>query len=145
MLGETGRIRWRLHLSAFPRTVYALLATAEGRRRFWAEAAPEVDGSIRFRFANGERLEAPILERRENELFAVEYFDGRPVRFELSRHERGGTDLVLTEEEVPAPEREAQSAGWVAVLLALKAAADFRVDLRNHDAARTWDQGYADG
>jgi hypothetical protein len=35
-------------------------------------------------------------------------------------------------------------AGWVSVLLALKAAADFGVDLRNHDAARTWAQGYCD-
>jgi hypothetical protein len=30
------------------------------------------------------------------------------------------------------------------VLLALKSAADFGVDLRNHDPARTWDQGYAE-
>jgi hypothetical protein len=35
-------------------------------------------------------------------------------------------------------------AGWVSVLLALKAAADFRVDLRSHDPQRTWSQGYAD-
>jgi hypothetical protein len=32
----------------------------------------------------------------------------------------------------------------VSVLLALKAAADFGVDLRNHDPARTWWQGYCD-
>jgi hypothetical protein len=30
------------------------------------------------------------------------------------------------------------------VLLALRSAADFGVDLRNHDLARTWDQGYAE-
>ena len=145
MLGEPGRIHWRLHLSAFPRTVYGLLATAEGRRRFWAEDAREVDGAIHFRFPNGQRLEAPILERREDELFVIRYFDDRVVRFELTRHERGGTDLELTEKDVPDEAREEQLAGWVAVLLALKAAADFRVDLRNHDATRTWDQGYADG
>jgi hypothetical protein len=29
-------------------------------------------------------------------------------------------------------------------LLALKAAADFGVDLRTHDPARTWEQGYAE-
>lgn len=28
--------------------------------------------------------------------------------------------------------------------MALKAAADFGVDLRNHDPTRTWDQGYVD-
>jgi hypothetical protein len=35
-------------------------------------------------------------------------------------------------------------AGWVSVLLALKAAADFGIDLRNHDPARTWNKGYVD-
>ena len=35
-------------------------------------------------------------------------------------------------------------AGWVSVLLTLKAAIDFDVDIRNHDPKRTWDQGYAD-
>jgi len=35
-------------------------------------------------------------------------------------------------------------AGWVSVLMALKAAVDHGVDLRNHDPQRTWDQGYAD-
>jgi hypothetical protein len=34
--------------------------------------------------------------------------------------------------------------GWVSVLMALKAYVDHGVDLRNHDAARTWDQGYCD-
>jgi uncharacterized protein YndB with AHSA1/START domain len=145
MLGEPGRIRWRLHLSAFPSTVYQLLATPQGRRRFWAEDAPERDGVIRFRFANGETLEAPVLERREDERFALRYFDGRVVQFELEVHERGGTDLTFTEEDVPDEVREEQLAGWAAVLLALKVAADFRVDLRNHDASRTWDQGYVDG
>jgi hypothetical protein len=28
--------------------------------------------------------------------------------------------------------------------MALKAAADFGVDLRSHDPARTWDQGFVD-
>jgi len=35
-------------------------------------------------------------------------------------------------------------AGRVSVLLALKAAVDHGVDLRNHDRERTWVQGYAD-
>jgi hypothetical protein len=30
------------------------------------------------------------------------------------------------------------------VLLALKAAVDHGIDLRNHDPRRTWDRGYAD-
>jgi hypothetical protein len=35
-------------------------------------------------------------------------------------------------------------AGWAPVLLALKGAADYGVDLRNHDSGRTWEQGFAD-
>jgi hypothetical protein len=35
-------------------------------------------------------------------------------------------------------------AGWVSVLLALKAAVDFGVDLRNSDPARRWEDGYVD-
>jgi hypothetical protein len=36
------------------------------------------------------------------------------------------------------------AAGWVSWLMAMKAAVDFGVDLRNHDAERTWFDGYAD-
>ena len=35
-------------------------------------------------------------------------------------------------------------AGWVSVLLGLKAWADFGVDLRTHDAARSWAAGFVD-
>ena len=35
-------------------------------------------------------------------------------------------------------------AGWVSVLMAMKAAVDHGVDLRNHDPARSWSDGYAD-
>ena len=34
--------------------------------------------------------------------------------------------------------------GVVSVLLALKAAADFSVDLRNRDPGRRWEDGYVD-
>jgi hypothetical protein len=36
------------------------------------------------------------------------------------------------------------TAGWVFVLMALKASVNFVVDLRNHDSNRTWDEGYAE-
>jgi hypothetical protein len=41
-------------------------------------------------------------------------------------------------------ERSELAAGWVSWLLAMKAAVDFSVDLRNHDPDRTWQYGYAD-
>ena len=40
--------------------------------------------------------------------------------------------------------RSEVTAGWVSVLLAMKAAVDYGVDLRNHDETRTWSSGFAD-
>ena len=38
---DSAIIRWRIHLASPPVQVYQLLATDEGRRRFWAEPAIE--------------------------------------------------------------------------------------------------------
>jgi hypothetical protein len=75
--------------------------------------------------------------------FALDYF-GSPTLFELTSDGRGGTDLNLLAEDVPASDWHEVHAGWVSVLLTLKAAADFGIDLRNHDPVRSWDQGFAD-
>jgi hypothetical protein len=45
---------------------------------------------------------------------------------------------------VPEADRMEVVAGWVSVLMALKATADYGVDLRNHDLGRSWEQGYVD-
>ncbi len=71
--------------------------------------------------------------------FALDYF-GDETRFELAPDGVGGTDVTLTS----SSESREVHAGWVSVLMALKAAADHAVDLRNHDPARTWREGYAD-
>ena len=55
-----------------------------------------------------------------------------------------GTDLRLHETGVPSNAVHENEAGWVSVLMNLKARADHEVDLRNHDRSCTWDQGYAD-
>jgi uncharacterized protein YndB with AHSA1/START domain len=128
-------VRWRLRLASPPDAVYELLATDAGRARFWAESAVERDGAIEWSFASGLTERGEILEREPGRVFAVRYF-GETSRFELAPLD-GGTDLMLTD-------TGAEHAGWVSVLLALKAAADFGVDLRNHDPQRTWEQGYCD-
>ena len=56
----------------------------------------------------------------------------------------GGTDLKLTDSGIPPADRTEVIAGWVSVLIALKGAADFDIDLRCHDPARSWEAGYAD-
>lgn len=137
-------IKRRLHLKSPPSAVYEMLVTDEGRSRFWAEAAVEAGGRVHFRFPNGQRWSGRLLERVAPRRLAVEYIGGSVATFELEDDGRGGTDLTLTDEGVPAADRAEVSAGWVSVLLALKAAVDFGADLRNHDAARTWDAGFVD-
>jgi hypothetical protein len=47
------QIRWRIHLISPPEEVFAALATERGRSSFWAAEAPEYEGVIHFKFANG--------------------------------------------------------------------------------------------
>ncbi len=140
---KPGLIRWRLHLASPPEKVYEALATAEGRARFWAESAPESEGVVTFHFLGHEPHEGRILRREPPVHLAVEYF-GTLVEFTLEPDGRGGTDLALLASEVDEHERMELVAGWVSVLLAMKAAVDFGIDLRNHDPERTWARGYAD-
>jgi uncharacterized protein YndB with AHSA1/START domain len=136
-------IRWRLRLRSAPEAVYDLIATPAGRARFWADAAEEREGLIDFRFSNGQRLASHVLERTRPSRFRLTYFGGSEVTFDLAPVD-GDTDLTLTETGVPPEERAQNEAGWVSVLLTLKAAADFGVDLRSHEPGCTWEQGYVD-
>jgi uncharacterized protein YndB with AHSA1/START domain len=121
-----------------------MVVTDEGRARFWAEAAIETNGIIQFRFPNGQEWRGRILERHPPHRFQVEYFGHSVTTFELADDGTGGTDLTLTDAGVPAADRTEVVAGWISVLLALKAAVDFGVDLRNHGLNRTWDQGFVE-
>ncbi len=137
-------IRWRLHLRSPAAVVYRALATDAGRASFWAESAVEDEGVIHFVFPNGATWEGRILEADPPHRFAVVYYGGSIARFSLADDGRGGTDLTLTDTGVPEGFRFEVTAGWVSVLLALKAAVDFGVDLRAHDPGRTWDDGYVE-
>ena len=141
---EDGTIHWKLHLYASPDQVYWMISSDEGRQRFWAESATNVDGAIHFRFPNGQSLEAPILVEDPPHHYQIKYFGNSLTSFYLQEDGQGGTDLTLIDQDVPEPGWEDVNAGWVSVLMALKAALDFSVDLRNHDPRRTWDQGYVE-
>jgi uncharacterized protein YndB with AHSA1/START domain len=143
-LESDGTIRWRLHLRSAPEEVYALLATDAGRARFWARRTTTVGGVVRFAFGNGQTLDATVLEASPPARFALTYFGGSRVTFVLRPDGDGGTDLELGEVGVAESERLDDLAGWVSVLLALKAVADFDVDLRNNDPAKRWEDGYVD-
>ncbi len=138
-----GPIHWRLHVPVAPERVFAALDSDDGRASFWAESAAEVDGHIDFRFINGVRLSSRILERHAGQLFQVEYF-GSPVEFELTPDGKGGTDILLTHSGVRDEDWQEMHAGWLNVLFPLKAWLTHGIDLRNHDPARLWDDGYAD-
>lgn len=140
---DPGTIRWKMHFRSPVHDVYEALATAEGRARYWAESAAEHDGAIEFRILGHPPFEGRILETVPPHHFALEYF-GTRVSFTLTDDGKGGTDLLLLAEDVPDAIRWEMVAGWVSVLMAMKGAVDFGVDLRNHDEERTWQQGYAD-
>lgn len=135
---------WRLHLKSPREKVYKMLSTDSGRKMFWAESATEKEGFISFIFPGGYQWQARILEATPSHRYSVEYVGGSVVVFSLSDDGEGGTDLLLTDNNIPEGHVHEVSAGWVSVLMALKAAADFGVDLRNHHDKRTYLQGYAD-
>jgi uncharacterized protein YndB with AHSA1/START domain len=140
---EPGVIRWRLHLASPPQGVWEALTTDEGRASFWAESAVEKDAAIHFRFPNALAEKARILAREPGKRFSVDYF-GSPTTFLLEPDAHGGTDLTLEARDVPENDKPEIAAGWVSVLMALKARVDHKVDLRGHDPDRTWDQGYCE-
>ena len=99
---------------------------------------------IHFVFPNGAEWKGRILEKNPPHRFRVEYYGGSITTFELSPDGSGGTNLTLTDAGISAEDRTEVIAGWVSVLMALKASVDFGTDLRNHDPERTWDEGYVE-
>jgi uncharacterized protein YndB with AHSA1/START domain len=137
-------IRWKIHFHSPVHAVYNALTTSEGRRRFWAESAEETDTVIHFIVPGKLESKGRILERLPGKRFVTEYF-GWTVAFDLEPDSAGsGTDLQMTCTSFPPADRTEIIAGWVSVLMTMKAAVDFDVDLRNHDPDRSWWDGYAD-
>ena len=135
-------IRWRLHLASPPAHVLAHFTDPALVERFWAERA-SIDGDgLHLHFPDGS--EVRVVPRVRGEQISFEYFDGSRVEITCASDGAGGTDLALVATAVPAAEWHEDHAGWVSVLLALKAAVDFGVDLRSHDRVRTWREGYAE-
>jgi len=141
---ENGAIHWKLHLRASPEQVFRMVSTGSGRRQFWTERAENVDGVIHFQFPNGLTWDGEVLRENPPHLYQVKYYGGSQASFYLQADGEGGTDLTLIDEGVAEEDQAEVNAGWVSVLMALKAAVDYTVDLRNHDASRSWDQGYVE-
>ena len=137
------RIEWRVHLASPPERAFDALATDAGRASFWAESADETDGVVDFVFVNGVTYAGRVLTHDRPHRWSVDYF-GSPATFELEPDGSGGTDLTMTHVGLAEEHRAEVTSGWLNVLLPLKAAVDFGVDLHNHDPARSWDQSYVD-
>lgn len=140
---EPGLICWKIHFTSTRETVYDAISTDAGRATYWAESAPEKNGLITFNIQGYQPYSGRILIRDRPVKFKLEYF-GTIVQFKLNNDGSGGTDLSLTASEVDESIRMEMAAGWVSVLMAMKAAVDHGVDLRNHSELRSWKNGYAD-
>lgn len=141
---DLNTIRWRLHLKSPIEKVYRYISTDAGRASFWAESAVERDKVIYFKFPNKTTWDAQILEAIPNQRYTIQYLGNSVTTFMLEEDRHGGTDLTLIDTGVPLEHRTEVIAGWVSVLMALKAAVDFGVDLRAHDSKRQWDTGYVE-
>lgn len=136
-------ILWNMHFRSSPQKVFDALTTDAGRAKYWAESTQEKDGHVTFHIYNYPPFTGKILTKEAPRLFELEYF-GTTVKFDLKNDGHTGTILHLRAEVSDDTLREEMTAGWVSVLMAMKAAVDFDVDLRNHDPDMAWAQGYAD-
>ena len=136
-------VQWKLHLATPTEKVFWFLTDPEGLKKYWAEDVKAEPGFILFYFMNDISYKSRILSLLPNEIFEFDYFTTH-VRFVLANDGNGGTDLTMTCSNIPEHDFLDMHAGWLSVLLNLKAVVDFGADLRNHDAERTWFQGYVD-
>ncbi|MDY7397057.1 hypothetical protein UMM65_17580 [Aureibaculum sp. 2210JD6-5] len=140
---EVGQINWKVHFSTSIDQVYNALTTDEGRSTFWAEEAKEINGIIEFKILNYPVYKSKIIEKKYPNLFQLEYF-GTDVTFTLKETPDKGTDLYMNAITFDKNTQKEMTSGWVSVLLAMKAAVDFGVDLRNHNPERVWEKGFVD-
>ena len=136
-------IEWKLHLSSAIEKVYSALTTDTGRSQFWAEETIEDNGFIEFRILNYPPYKAKIIEAKAPFYFRLEYF-GTDVTFELSSTKNRSTELYLKAITPNKKIKYEMTAGWVSVLMAMKAAVDNNIDLRNHHPDYVWDKGFLD-
>lgn len=140
---DPDKIVWKLHLNSPPDKIYPYIATDKGRSSWWAESTVEKNGNILFLLKNNIQCESKIISFEPNRKFEVIYF-GSKVSFLLESDNEGGCELTVHETPSTSTDRNESTAGWVSVLLALKAAADFGIDLRNHNEHQTWQHGFCD-
>ena len=138
---------WRLHLRSSPERVYALWATDAGRASFWAETSGEAGDAVTLTFVGEPRpITCAVLERIPARRFSFGYWEGTRVEVDLREDGAGGTEVSVRETGFSTrAHRDENLAGWVSVLMNLKAVADYGIDLLTHEAGRSWQAGYCEG
>ena len=136
-------IEWKVHFTSPIEKVYEYLTTDSGRSKYWAEETKEENGIVEFRILNYPKYKSRIIEKKPHNLFRLEYF-GTDVTFELTETDDKGTDLYLKALTPNEDVKTEMAAGWISVLMAMKGAVDFGIDLRNHNPERVWENGYLD-
>lgn len=134
-------ITWKVKLSQNPAAIYERLTTDQGRCSFWAERSHETLDGFELVFSNGQTTQVSVLETVAGQFFKVRYFEA-PTSFSL---EPIGEGTILTLKAIVSDDDYVEThAGWVSVLMALKAQVEGGIDLRNHARTYSWDQGFAD-
>jgi uncharacterized protein YndB with AHSA1/START domain len=136
-------IVWRLSLASPREDVFRLLDTDAGRERFWAVRSRAAGDSFELEFPGGLTTRVDVVEREPPGRLVVRYF-GSDVELALAERADGGCLFEVRCRCDDAVSWVEAHPGWVSWLLVLKAAADFRVDLRNGAPEHAWPQRYVD-
>lgn len=136
------QVSWKVFIQAPPSMVFRYLSEDSLREKFWAEKSQSNGDCFELDFPNGVHTVCRVIDQLEWIRLKIEYFNSI-VLFELSPRQLG-TELKVTNTQIPVGEFPDFLAGWVSVLLSLKAAIQFNIDLRNHDPEKCWDQGFVD-
>lgn len=136
-------IQFSIFTSASAGEVFERIATDAGRRSFWVESSTETAGMVQLRFPNDQSLDCEILARKAHQHFSLTYFGGSHVEFRIMEV-ADGCVVRLTETRLTDESWTENRAGWVSVLLNLKSVLENGADLRNHNSAYTWNDGFVD-
>src|SRR3546814_6217048 len=102
-----------------------------GRVGFCAEGSRGKAGGFDLRFIKRQHLSVEVVEEKAPGRFVFRYFGGSTVTVTLSPDDGHGCDVHLVETGIASADEWVENhAGWVSVLLALKATGDFGVDLQ---------------
>jgi hypothetical protein len=133
---------WRVHLLAPRELVFDLITPEFEPGPYRASSAGRLDGENGWLAPEGAHLKDATLDLTPPRRIVARYAGGGVATLELSDDGRGGTVLRLTDVGQQAEDRTELVAGWVSVLLALKASVDFSLDLRDHDRRTFWTGAY---